>query len=94
MHIKYASINRPDPIEYNFAGETVIARMGDVEDTFDFSALGDGGRILVDTIETSLPVNPIVEAYRENGHVYVILLRHYQGGGDQRTLHLDWQEVS
>lgn len=94
MFVKYASINRPEPIEYTLAGEAVTARMGDVEDTFDFATLQDGDRVLVDTIETALSVNPIVEAYRENGNVYVVLLRHYQGGGDQRTLHLDWQEVS
>lgn len=55
--------------------ETVIARIGEIEDTFDFSQFPDGE---IDNIETILPVNPILKAKRENGELYLEVLHWYQ----------------
>ena len=59
----------------DIVAETVTASLDGIEDTFDFSAFEDGK---ADRIETILPVNPIVQARRDNGELYLELLHWYQ----------------
>jgi len=74
----YFSPQRSDnKIEYSFNGEAVAARIGEAEDTFDFSALPDGELDRLDEekrIETLLPVCPIVSAKRVDGTLHLKLL--------------------
>ena len=73
--------NYNDDIAYKFDGETITAKYitnGKVDaesttqtDTFDLSVLEEGDKF--EGIETDLPVEPIVDAYRENGELYVKL---------------------
>ena len=73
--------NYKDDIGYTFDNETVTAKYitnGKVdaensiqEDTFDLSVLEEGDRF--EGIETDLPIDPIVDAYREDGELYVKL---------------------
>lgn len=64
-------------IEYSFCGEVVTVKIGEVEDTFDFSILPDGELDRLDEekrIETLLPVCPIVSAKRVDGTLHLKLL--------------------
>ena len=73
--------NYNDDIAYEFDGETITPKYienGKVdkestsqEDTFDLSVLEEGDRF--EGVETDLPVDPIVDAYREDGELYVKL---------------------
>ena len=73
--------NYNDDIAYEFDGETITAKYitnGKVddensiqEDTFDLSVLEEGDRF--EGIETDLPIDVIVDAYREDGELYVKL---------------------
>lgn len=62
-------------ISIDVLAETVTASLDGVEDIFDFSSFGDGE---IDSIETILPVNPILKAKRENGELYLEVLHWYQ----------------
>ena len=73
--------NYNDDIAYEFDGETITAKYitnGKVdaesttqEDTFDLSVIEEGDRF--EGIETDLPIDVIVDAYREDGELYVKL---------------------
>ena len=73
--------NYNDDIAYEFEGEIITAKYienGKIdaensiqEDTFDFSVLEEGDKFV--GVETDLPVDPIVDAYREDGELYVKL---------------------
>ena len=73
--------NYNDDIEYSFDGETITAKYitnGKVDaesttqtDTFDLSVIEEGDKF--EGIETDLPIDPIVDASREDGELYVKL---------------------
>ena len=83
MNIIYGSMiaNSNDDIAYEFDGETITAKYitnGKVDaesttqtDTFDLSVIEEGDKF--EGIETDLPVDVIVDAYREDGELYVKL---------------------
>lgn len=62
-------------ISIDVVNETITATMDFIEDTFDFSQFPDGE---IYSIETVLPVNPILKAKRENGELYLEVLHWYQ----------------
>ena len=64
-------------IHYEFEGERIIVtyKYGDdplIQDDFDFSNFNDG-RIETDGIETIIPLQPISNAFREDGILYIEL---------------------
>lgn len=67
----------PHQLIYGVDGDklTVAYKMGDAEavDTFDFTGTPDG-EVDVDTIETALPVQPILAARRDAGALTVAVL--------------------
>ena len=83
MKIIYSQMinNYNDDIAYEFDNETITAKYitnGKVDaesttqtDTFDLSVIEEGDKF--EGIETNLPVDVIVDAYRENGELYVKL---------------------
>ena len=83
MKIIYAlrGSNYNDDIGYEFDGETITAKYienGKIDaeittqtDTFDLSVIEEGDRF--EGIETDLPIDVIVDAYREDGELYVKL---------------------
>jgi hypothetical protein len=80
-------------IEYQFGEDKVIAKIGDITDIFDFSEFPDGILDRVSDIETNLPVNPIQGVRRENGVLYVILLKWFPEGTQAEEMEFDWMEV-
>lgn len=87
MKILYSPQRNDQVLQYGFNGEEIhvihMKPTGEVdgegnptyevlgEETFDFSEMPDG---IMEEIETTLQVNPIVSARRENGVLYVELL--------------------
>ena len=62
-----------DEIKYTFDGDKITATLDGATDTFDFSDFPDG-ELEAEEIETTLPVNPILSAKREDGVLSVELL--------------------
>jgi hypothetical protein len=91
MKVLYSpQLNLKDKIIYSFQGETITATLNGTSDTFDFSALPDGRAY---DIRTSLPVNPICDAIRENGVLSVILLNYIDENADENERFPQWMEV-
>ena len=73
--------NYKDDIAYEFDNEVITAKYitdGKVDaksttqtETFDLSVIEEGDRF--EGVETDLPIDVIVDAYRENGELYVKL---------------------
>ena len=73
--------NYNDDIAYEFDGEIITAKYiknGKVDaesstqtDTFDLSVIEEGDKF--EGVETDLPIDVIVDAYREDGELYVKL---------------------
>lgn len=67
----------PHELEYEVSGDGLtvrhIAGGSETSDTFDFTGTPDG-RLDVDTIETTLPVQPILAAERVDGVLTVTVL--------------------
>lgn len=73
----------PHTLAYEVDGDrlTIVHDNGETEtiDTFDFTGVPDG-ELDVPTIETALPVQPILAALRANGHLTVTVLDWSQHG--------------
>ena len=82
-------------IEYSLNGEAVTAKIGDAEDTFDFSALPDGELNKEDdeSIETTLPVCPIISAKRVDGILHLELLNWLGPDAPYESRFPDWVEL-
>jgi hypothetical protein len=89
MKVLYSpQVNPNKKIEYKFIGETIIATFEKVSDTFDFSSMPEGEII---DIETTLSVNPITFAKRENGILYVELLNFIAAQATEEEKFPKWQ---
>ena len=90
----YFSPQRADnQIEYSFCGETVTARIGEAENTFDFSALPDGELHMEEPIETTLPVCPIISAKRVDGILHLELLNWIGHNAPYESRFPEWVEL-
>lgn len=78
--------------EYEFNGEKIIATINGVTDEFDFSSFPDG-EADTENIQTTLPVQPIISAKRENGELYVILLNYISLDASEDERFPEWMEV-
>lgn len=91
MRILYSPQENPrSKIKYDFQGETITATIDGVSDTFDFTGLSDGRAF---DIKSTLPVNPIVEAIRENGILSVTLLNYISENAGDDEKFPQWMEV-
>ncbi|MFY9393235.1 MAG: hypothetical protein WAP36_00885 [Halanaerobiales bacterium] len=90
----YFSPQRADnQIEYSFCGEMVTARIGDAEDTFDFTDLPDGELHMEEPIETTLPVCPIISAKRIDGILHLELLNWIGKDAPYESRFPEWVEL-
>ena len=80
-------------IEYSFCGEAVTARIGEAENTFDFSALPDGELNIEESIETTLPVCPIISAKRIDGILHLELLNWLGPDAPYESRFPEWVEL-
>jgi hypothetical protein len=62
-------------INYQFNNDTIIVNYNGISDVFDFSKFTEDGELDIFNVVTELPTNPIISARREDGILYVELLR-------------------
>lgn len=94
MRIKFIPQRNDNSLEYQFEGEKITATYNNITDEFDFSHLEEGDKADVENIETTLPINPIISAIRQDGELRVKLLKFHgnlQAGAEYPNT--DWQEV-
>ena len=90
MQIKYSPCRSDDSLAYTFEGEKVTAIYNGQVDVFDFTEMPDG---VAENIETTLPLNPIISAKREEGILYLELLYFHGPNTTHEERFPDWQEV-
>lgn len=95
MRILYSpQINEGENIEYQFKGEKITAYYKGETDVFDFSQFPNGEiKSPQDDIETILKVNPIVEAYRVDGEMSVVLMYYIKHNSSLEERFPEWFEV-
>lgn len=94
MIYKSPQFNNEIKYNYQYEDETIHVLIGeDVIDTFDFTGFTQDGELDVSSVETSLPVNPIFSAKRENGILYVKLLNFIDNEASESDKFPDWEEV-
>ena len=95
MIYKSPQFNNEIKYEYLFEGEVVQVLIGeDVMDTFDFTGFTQDGELDVTSVETTLPLNPILSAKRENGILYVKLLNFIDEDATESDKFPDWEGVN
>ena len=85
-------VNAENKIQYQFCEESIIATIGDLSDTFDFSGLPDGMANGFE-ITTSLPICPVLQAERVDGALSVTLLNFIGEDASDEQRFPTWQEV-
>lgn len=99
IKVKFSPQVSTTSIEYSFKGEQLLVRIGDTEDTFDFSVLPDGEldrRCDEDeeiAIKTILPCNPIVSAKRVDGILHLELLNWVGKDAPYGSRFPDWVDL-
>ena len=77
-------------ITYTFDSNRITATMDGVTDSFDFSKMS---KIDLRQIKTTLPLNPIVQAERVDGELYVTLINYIKKEATETELFPDFSEV-
>ena len=77
-------------IRYTFGNDVITAEIDGQTDVFDFSEMPNGEAV---SIETTLPVNPIISARKTNGVLEVVLLNFIGPDATEDERYPDWQEV-
>lgn len=90
MQIKYSPQRSDDVLDYGFNGERITVTLNGQTDTFDFTGLPDGK---LESIETTLLLNPIISAERINGELFVELLYFHGANATQEELFPTWQVI-
>lgn len=94
MIYKSPQLNEEIKYTYFFEGECVSVLFGKSEfDNFDFSDFKSDGEVNVETIETNLPINPILSAKRIDGNLYVEVINFIDGDATEQDKFPKWEEV-
>lgn len=83
--------------KYEFSGDKITATllMSDgvlSSDIFDFTDFPDG-ELEVDTIESMIPIQPILSAKRIDGELFVEVLRYIDSEATEEELYPEWTVV-
>lgn len=90
MRILFSPQRDDRRINYMFGSDVITAEIDGQTDVFDFSQMPDGEAV---SIETTLPVNPIISARRVNGVLEVVLLNFVGPDATEEERFPTWQEV-
>ena len=93
MRVKFSPQVADERIKYIFERDKITATIGGVTDVFDFREFPDG-ELEVDSIETDLPVQPIISARRVDGVLEVILLNWISTDASEEEKFPKWFEVN
>jgi hypothetical protein len=90
VYLSPQNVSDDKKIKYAFFGESVTAVYGNERDTFDFTGMPLG---VLDSVETTLSVNPIIKAERTADGLYVTLLNYVGDDATQEENFPSWMEV-
>lgn len=94
MYVYFSpQLNDINKVKYSFEGENIVVEMDDVVDEFDFTGFGDGN-LDVQSIQTTLPMNPIISCKRENGILKVKLLNFITEDSPESDMFPEWKEIA
>ena len=79
-------------INYEFSKESITITVDGVSDVFDFTGIPDGS-IDITSIETILPLNPLVEAEKKDGILFIKLLNPITKEATELEKFPEWVEV-
>lgn len=91
MQVLYSPQRNDSVIDYEFQNDTITVTYQGQSEMFDFSTMPDG--TVVNEIETSLPINPIVRAERTDGVLSVVLLKFHGKDATENELYPEWVTV-
>lgn len=77
-------------IVYSFDGEVITATYKDEADVFDFTSLPIG---IMDSVESTLSIDPIIYAERKVDGLYVKLLNYIDEDADESERFPNWEEI-
>lgn len=84
-------------IKYSFNGDVITATHKGITDVFDFTNMPEGSLPRsIDSpspIETTLSINPIIDARRTNGVMYVTLVNFLEENASEEDQFPTWMEV-
>lgn len=83
-------INIKDSLKYKFEGDKVTATLNGMTDIFDFTGMPDGA---VDSVETVLPMDVIIEAQKKDGFLWLTLLKFIPENAPQSDRFPTWQVI-
>lgn len=82
--------NEQDELTYQFEGDKIIATLNGETDEFDFTGMPDG---FAGNIITKLPICPIISAKKEDGVLFVELLKFIKMDATEEERFPKWIEV-
>lgn len=85
MKIKLTPQRSDSVMNLSCAGETLQISINEQVDTFDFSTMQEGDQAV--SFVTSLPVNPILAAYKSGGEMIVEMVCFYQEDSAESEKH-------
>lgn len=85
-----SQVNDFDSLSYQFEGEKIIATLNGVTDVIDFTGMPNG---VATCVTSTLKYNPVKEARRENGELYVKLLNFISKDAPDEEKFPDWQVI-
>jgi hypothetical protein len=83
-------VNYGEKILYSFEGDVITVTYDGETDVFDFTSLPIG---MMDSVDSTLSVNPIIYAERKDDGLYVTLLNYIDEGATHEECFPDWIEV-
>lgn len=91
MRVLFLSqVNDFDSLSYQFEGEKIIATLNGVTDVIDFTGMPDG---VATSVTSILKYNPVKEARRENGELFIKLLNFIGKDAPDDEKFPEWREV-
>jgi len=80
-------------VNYEFSGDSITATIEGVSDVFDFTGTPNG-KVDTMSVETELPLNPLIQAERMDGVLFVELMNPIPEEATEFQRFPNWIEVS
>lgn len=91
MKVKFSpQVNDFDTLEYSFREESILVKLNDKEDLFDFTGMPDG---VVSNMETDLDYNPVISVEKKDGDLFIELMKFVKVNDSEDEFFPGWQEV-
>ncbi|MGG0718664.1 hypothetical protein ABE096_13865 [Robertmurraya massiliosenegalensis] len=90
MRVLYSPIRSDDKLSYEFVGDEITVTLNGQSEIFDFADMPNGR---LENVETDLPINPIVNAEKIDGELFVTLVYFHGPTATHDELYPQWQEV-